>query len=142
MVLTDEEILKLLKYGLWIKLKEAEDKKLTHYYVLDFSYDELLICFGGIDWRTGETGYTPHVIKQSDKDKKWFFEPKKKIVKRDNLKTKPVTEFPILETLSNVNTRNSGYVKADVTRDGEVIFSSTNNAKEACTAKEINQLLK
>ena len=67
------------------------------------------------------------------------------IKKRKDLKTKPVVEFPILETLVSVETRknrNSGYVKADVTKDGEVIFSSTNNAKEACTAEEINQLLK
>lgn len=121
--MSKQDILKIIKdnFTLWIEpnyrvtLQFQQNTSLTK-----SDYDELIGYFG----------------KPRDPS------PKKKIVKRENLKIKPVTEFPILETLSNVNTRNSGYVKADVTKDGEVIFSSTNNAKEACTVKEISQLLK
>ena len=62
--LTDTELLSALKYGIKTKLKGL-DKKLETYKVLDFDDEELLICYGGISWQTGETSYTPHTIKVS-----------------------------------------------------------------------------
>lgn len=74
MKLTDEELLRALKHGIYTKLKECEDTELTHYVVLSFNDEELLICFSGISWRDGSTSHLPHIIKQKDKNKKWFFE--------------------------------------------------------------------
>ena len=74
MILTDEELLRALKNGIYTKLVECEDKELTHYNVISFNNNELLICFSGIDWRDGSTLHMPHTIKQKDKNRKWFFE--------------------------------------------------------------------
>lgn len=71
-ILTQRELLKVLTDGVWTRFQE--DKEITHYHVLDFNNDELLICFGGINWNSGETYYYPHRINQKDKDKTWFFE--------------------------------------------------------------------
>lgn len=71
-ILNDKELLKVIKYGIWTKL-EGYDEKYTHYHVLDFNSDELLICYGGISWSNGETYYKPHRISQLDKNKTWFF---------------------------------------------------------------------
>lgn len=71
MKLTDAELLSVIKHGIKTKLKGL-DTKLTNYKVLDFSDDELLICFSGIDWRDGATWHTPHRVKISDKNKTWF----------------------------------------------------------------------
>ena len=72
--LTDKELLNVLRYGIVTQLEGYDDKK-THYAVIDFCdvTDELLICFGGISWKDGQTSYTPHRIKASGKNKTWFF---------------------------------------------------------------------
>lgn len=72
-VLNNKELLKVIKDGIWTKL-EGCDEEYTHYHVIDFHSDELLICYGGIDWSDGETYYKPHRISQRDKNKTWFFE--------------------------------------------------------------------
>lgn len=72
MVLNDNELLHVLKTGIYTRLSKY-DNELTHYYVIDFDDNNLLICYDKIDWRDGSTWYTPHIIKQKDKNKKWFF---------------------------------------------------------------------
>lgn len=71
-VLTQRELLKVLTDGVWTQFQE--DKEITHYHVLDFNNDELLVCFGEINWDSGETYYYPHRTNQKDKGKTWFFE--------------------------------------------------------------------
>ncbi len=73
MILTDEELLSIVKKGLWTKVKDYDDEY-THYYVLDFTSELLLIYYGSIDWKNGETYYKPHIIYQAEKNKTWFFE--------------------------------------------------------------------
>ena len=73
--LTDEELLKALRFGIYTKLK-GFDKKETHYSVIDFDdhNDALLICYGGTSdlWVGGnELTYCCHIIRGKDKDKKW-----------------------------------------------------------------------
>lgn len=75
MILTDKELLQVLKKGIYTKLED--DEKLTHYNVIAFTENKLLICFSGIDWSDGRTWYKPHKIEQIDKNKTWFFENKK-----------------------------------------------------------------
>lgn len=72
MILTDEELLSVVKHGLWTKVKDYDDEY-THYHVLDFTSELLLIYYGSIDWKHGETYYRPHIIYQSEKNKSWFF---------------------------------------------------------------------
>lgn len=72
-ILTDEELLQVLKHGVWVKLPDL-DKEYRCYKVLDFNKDELLICYSGIDWGNGETWYRPHAIYQNGKNNTWFFE--------------------------------------------------------------------
>lgn len=72
MILSDEELLRIVKGGLWTKVKG--DDEYTHYRVLDFTSDLLLIYYGNVDWKYGETYYRPHIIYQADKNKTWFFE--------------------------------------------------------------------
>ena len=71
-ILTQRELLKVLTNGVWTQFQE--DKEITHYHVLDFNNDELLICYGQISWDSGEVDYDPHRINQKDKGKTWFFE--------------------------------------------------------------------
>ena len=73
--LTDEELLRALRYGVITKLKDFDNKE-THYSVIDFNdfTDELLICYGGTGelWRgDSELSYYCHVLKGKDKNKKW-----------------------------------------------------------------------
>lgn len=73
--LTDEELLRALRYGVITKLR-GYDKKETHYAVIDFddNADELLICYGGTTdlWQGGsDLSYCCHILKGKDKDKKW-----------------------------------------------------------------------
>ena len=75
-VLTDKELLQVLKHGIWAKLTE-DDTDWTHYNVLDFDHTRLLVCYSCIDWRTGETWYKPHIVLQDGKDKTWFMEKPK-----------------------------------------------------------------
>ena len=70
-ILSKRDLFKVLTEGVWTKL---EDEEISHYNVLDFNSDELLICFGGINWNRGETSFYPHRIKQKDKGKTWFLE--------------------------------------------------------------------
>ena len=70
-VLGKRDLFKVLTEGVWTKLEHEE---ISHYHVLDFNNDELLICFGGINWNSGETNFYPHRIKQKDKGKTWFLE--------------------------------------------------------------------
>ena len=72
-ILGKRDLFKVLTEGVWTKL-EGLDEELTCYHVLSFSHDELLICYGGINWRNGEPSYSPHRIKQKDKGKTWFLE--------------------------------------------------------------------
>jgi hypothetical protein len=72
-ILDDKELLKAIKNGVWAKLK-GFDEEYTHYKVIDFNSNELLICFGGIKWDDGETNYYPHTVSQHAKNKIWFFE--------------------------------------------------------------------
>ena len=72
-ILNKEDLFKALTEGIWTKL-EGYDDELTCYHVLSFSHDELLICYGGINWDSGEVDYDPHRIKQKDKGKTWFLE--------------------------------------------------------------------
>ena len=112
MQLSNAELLNALKYGIKTKLKEAEDKELTHYNVLDFTDDELLICFSGIDWRDGTTWYAPHVVKISEKDKTWFLACPKKI--SDELDDLTNTEIRLgisLITLGKMLLQGDVYVK-------------------------------
>lgn len=71
--LNDEELLYVLRHGIYTKLK-GYDKTLTHYNVIDFDDDgdELLISYGGVSWFDCESSYYPHIIKGKDKNKKWF----------------------------------------------------------------------
>ena len=72
-VLTDKDLLKAIKNGVWAKLK-GFDEEYTNYRVIDFNSNELLICIGGVNWGNGETYYYPHAVSQHDKNKIWFFE--------------------------------------------------------------------
>ena len=71
--LSDEELLYVLRNGIYTKLK-GYDTKLTHYNVIGFcdNEDELLISYGSISWYDAESNYMPHIIKGKDKNKKWF----------------------------------------------------------------------
>ena len=71
--LSDEELLQVLRYGIYTKL-DGYDTKLTHYNVIDFcdSNDELLISYGNVSWFEAESDYMPHIIKGEDKNKTWF----------------------------------------------------------------------
>lgn len=72
-ILTDEELLKVLKNGVWAKL-EGLDKEYRRYNVISFSSYNLLICVSGINWNNGETSHYPHTVSQRDKNEVWFFE--------------------------------------------------------------------
>lgn len=76
-ILSDEELLYVLKHGVWAKLTE-DDHEWIHYNVLDFTGKDLLVCYSGIDWITGETWHKPHIIYQEDKNKNWFMEKPEK----------------------------------------------------------------
>lgn len=71
-ILSKRDLFKVLTEGVWTKLEE--DEELTCYRVLSFSHDELLICYGQLNWHTGEVDHRPHRIKQKDKGKTWFLE--------------------------------------------------------------------
>ena len=79
-ILTDKELLQVLKNGVWAKLK-GFDEEYTHYQVIDFNSHSLLICITSINWHNGETSYYPHTVSQHDKNEVWFFE--KPIQKED-----------------------------------------------------------
>lgn len=74
--LTDEELLEVLREGVYTKIPGC-DTKLTHYQIIDFDdkADELLICYGGTSelWAGGnELSYCCHILKGKDKNKKWY----------------------------------------------------------------------
>ena len=79
-ILTDEELLQVLKNGVWAKL-DGLDEEYRRYQVIDFNSHSLLICIVGINWKNGETSYYPHTVSQSDKNEVWFFE--KPMLKED-----------------------------------------------------------
>ena len=72
-ILNDKELLKAIKYGIWTKVKDI-DEEYTHYKVIDFNSNALLICISGVNWCDGETRYYPHTVSQYDKNETWFFE--------------------------------------------------------------------
>ena len=79
-ILTDEELLKALKNGIWTKV-EGIDEEYTHYKVIDFNSNALLICISGINWQNGDTNHYPHIVSQLDKNETWFF---KKPMEKEN----------------------------------------------------------
>lgn len=60
----------LYQNGIWTQLDG--DKTLTHYNVLDQTQDKLLICYGSISWKTGETDFDPHIINFNDYMNSWW----------------------------------------------------------------------
>lgn len=72
-ILNDKELLKAIKYGIWTKVKGI-DEEYTHYKVIDFNSNALLICISGVNWHDGETRHYPHTVSQYDKNETWFFE--------------------------------------------------------------------
>lgn len=71
--LNDKDLLKALKIGVWTKIKDL-DEEYTHYQVIDFNSNELLICKSKVNWYSGETYHYPHEISQRGKNDTWFFE--------------------------------------------------------------------